>query len=111
MSDPPSTNGTQTERDQRGRFAKGNSGGPGNPFANDVGKLRARLYRVLRGKDVDQAIKTIREIMGKGKDSDRLTAARLLLDRALGPSEAVDVLQELAELRAAVDSLLERSGL
>jgi hypothetical protein len=76
-----------------------------------VGKLRAQLYRVLRTRDVDQAVKTIRSIMAEGKDGDRLTAARLLLDRALGPSEAVDVLPELAELRAAVDSLLERSGL
>ena len=83
MSTAPSPNGGQTarDRDPRGRFAKGNSGGPGNPYAAEVGKRRARLIKAIRNKDIDQAVKVMREVMAGGKDSDRLAAAKLLLDR------------------------------
>jgi hypothetical protein len=76
-----------------------------------VAKHRARLYTAARATDVREALKTIREVMGKGKDGDRLSAARLLLDRLVGPADALDVVAELAELRAIVNALLERSGL
>ena len=81
MSIAPSPNGGQSGRDPRGRFAKGN-GGPGNPYAAEVGKRRARLMKAIRNKDIDQAVKVMREVMAGGKDSDRLAAAKLLLDRA-----------------------------
>src|SRR5437016_2738897 len=38
----PSANGDYGH-DSRGRFAKGNKGGSGNPFARRVGRLRRRL--------------------------------------------------------------------
>ncbi len=85
----PIPNGTQTERDNRGRFAVGNSGGPGNPNAAAVGRLRARLFRAIRGDDIDTAIETMREAMGSAKPSDRLTAARLLLERARRRSPSI----------------------
>ena len=44
----PSPNGTQSGRDARGRFTAGNPGGPGNPFAAEVGKRRARLMKAIR---------------------------------------------------------------
>src|SRR5258708_2822640 len=34
-------------RDGSGRFAKGNKGGPGNPFARRVGRLRSALLEVV----------------------------------------------------------------
>jgi hypothetical protein len=88
------TNRTQTVRSAGGRFVKGTAPGPGNPHAALVGKLRARLYKVIKAKDVDAAIATIRDIMadGKGKAADRLTAAKLLLDRAIGdPSHVLEM--------------------
>ena len=97
----PSANGGQTAaagRDAGGRFVKGNGGGPGNPAAAQVGKNRARLYEIIRAADIDLAVKTMREMMRTGKDSDRLAAARLLLDRALGPIQAVDIEERLAEV-------------
>ena len=103
---PPSTNGEQTAaaagRAPSGRFAKGNSGGPGNPLAAEVGKHRARLFKAARAKDVDQALKTIREVMSKGKDSDRLAAAKLLLDRLIGPAVELDLLERLQRLEEAI---------
>jgi hypothetical protein len=98
----PSTNGGQTGRDTCGRFVKGNSGGPGNPHAAAVGKYRARLFQAIRDEDIDQAIKTIRAIMAKGKDSDRLAAARLLLDRAIGPPVEMDLIERLEKLEAVL---------
>ena len=95
MSDP-SANGRQTDgRDPRGRFAAGNRGGPGNPFAAEVGKRRARLIKAIRDKDMNQAVKVMREVMADGKDSDRLAAAKLLLDRAIGPIVEADLIRRL----------------
>ena len=35
--------------------------------------------KAIRNKDIDQAVKVMREVMAGGKDSDRLAAAKLLL--------------------------------
>jgi hypothetical protein len=105
MADLASPNATQTRGKPRGRpFAKGNPGGPGNPFAAEVGKLRARLFKAARAKDVDQALKTIRDVMSRGKDSDRLAAARLLLDRLIGPALELDLIERIEALEAAANS-------
>ena len=105
MESTPSTNGTQTAAPGRGpggRFSRGNGGGPGNPYAAEVGKHRARLFKAARAKDVDQALKTIREVMAKGKDCDRLAAAKLLLDRLIGPAVELDILERLEILESAL---------
>jgi len=106
----PSPNGPQTGRKANGQFAKGNGGGPGNPHAALVGKNRARLYEIIRTGDIELAVKTMRAIMRKGKDSDRLAAARLLLDRALGPIVALDFDERLAELERRLAAELQRES-
>ena len=93
----PSANGDQSGRNAKGQFVKGCPGGPGNPHAAQVGKNRARLYQIIRAADIDLAVKTMRDVMRKGKDSDRLNAARLLLNRALGPIVAVDFEERLTQ--------------
>lgn len=105
ISSQPSTNGDQTGRNARGQFVKGCPGGPGNPHAALVGKNRARLYEVIRAADIDLAVKTMRDVMRNGKDSDRLAAARLLFDRSLGPIVAVDFEERLAELERLAGEL------
>ncbi len=94
----PSPNRDQSGRNSKGQFVKGCLGGPGNPNAARVGKNRARLYEIIGAADIDLAVKTMREMMRTGKDSDRLAAARLLLDRALGPIAALDIEERLAEV-------------
>jgi hypothetical protein len=106
----PLPNGQQTDRNARGQFARGNRGGPGNPGAAQVGRNRARLYKVIRGQDIELAITTIRRVMQKGKDSDRLAAARLLLDRALGPIVSLDFEQRLAELETLLNEEPDRGA-
>jgi hypothetical protein len=82
----PSANGANG-RDQRGRFAKGNSGGPGNPFARRTAMLRRVLSTAVTEKDIAAIAKRLLE---QAKAGD-VAAARLLLSYAIGqPTEAVD---------------------
>jgi hypothetical protein len=94
----PSPNGPQTGRGPDGKFRKGCRPGPGNPYAAEVGKRRAKLLKEIKNKDVSLAVKVMRDVMTSGKDSDKLTAARMLLDRALGPIVEVDLISRLKEL-------------
>ena len=59
---------------------------------------RLCVDEIIRAADIDLAVKTMRDVMRNGKNSDRLNAARLLLDRALGPIQAVDIEDRLTEL-------------
>ncbi len=58
--------------------------------------------KAIKDRDIDRAVKVMREVMSTGKASDRLAAAKLLLDRALGPAIEVDLIERLEQLEAAV---------
>ena len=94
----PSPNGSNGERDEQGRFRKGNSGGPGNPQAQQVGRLRAALIRALTPEDAEAIVRALIE---KAKDGD-VQAARELLNRTVGRPLEPDVLDRLEALEAAV---------
>lgn len=97
---PPSANGANGEQndaapspnggnghDSRGRFAKGNKGGPGNPFARRVGRLRSLLVNLVTEEDLRAVAHKLVEQARNGN----LAAARLLLVYLIGrPGEAVD---------------------
>ena len=82
----PSTNGT-SGRNSNGQFAKGNPGGPGNPYARRVARLRATLLDAVGENglaDIVQGMVTA----AKGGD---VAAAKLLLSYLLGkPVESVE---------------------
>ena len=48
------------QRDTQGRFIKGNAGGPGNPFARRVAKLRAALVNSVSEADMEQIADDLR---------------------------------------------------
>ena len=81
-----STNGT-SGRNSNGQFAKGNPGGPGNPYARRVARLRATLLDAVGDNglaDIVQGMITA----AKGGD---VAAAKLLLSYLLGkPVESVE---------------------
>ena len=81
-----STNGT-SGRNSNGQFAKGNPGGPGNPYARRVARLRATLLDAVGENglaDIVQGMVTA----AKGGD---VAAAKLLLSYLLGkPVESVE---------------------
>lgn len=96
----PSTNGDNGERggatappqgtegrDARGRFAPGNAGGPGNPFARRVAQFRRVLCETVTDEDI-QAV--ARALIVKAQEGD-VAAARLLFSYTIGqPAPAVD---------------------
>ncbi len=73
-------------RDTNGRFAKGNSGGPGNPHAARVAALRAVMMEAVTEDDLRKIVAALIE---KAQAGD-VVAARELLDRCLGkPTAAI----------------------
>ena len=94
----PSTNG-QNGRDTKGRFTKGNSGGPGNPHARQAAQLRATLLKAVTAKDLREVV----EAMLRQAKQGNIAAAKLLLDRTLGPPVEIDLLARLEALEAQSD--------
>ena len=86
-------------RDNRGRFAKGNKGGPGYPYAKMVARLRSA---VLDEVSPDSLRAIVRKLIAKAMAGD-LGSAKEILNRALGPAEAADLIARLEELEAAVN--------
>lgn len=106
-NDPTESNGPANgDRDARGRFAPGNPGGPGNPRAADVGRLRARFFASIKDENMDRALAVIVELMDKtdARDSDRLAAARELIDRVIGKAVAADLLERIERLESLLSA-------
>jgi hypothetical protein len=76
-----------SSRDEKGRFAKGNKGGPGNPFGRRVGQLRKAVLEAVQEEDVRDIL---RAMVIKAKEGD-VAAAKVVLGYAVGkPTETVD---------------------
>lgn len=86
------------KRDAGGRFAEGNEGGPGNPYARQVAALRRELMDAVTPEDLREVVEAI---VAQAKAGD-LVAARLILDRTLGPSQPADLIARLEELEAVI---------
>jgi hypothetical protein len=121
----PSINGPNGRgahgRDQAGRFAKGNPGGPGNPHARRTAEIRATLISTVSDEDLQDIV---RALVGKAKAGD-VVAAREVLDRILGKAttpitvgEAEDTgdyasgypAASIAALQAHIDRLLGQNN-
>ena len=81
MNTPPSANGSNG-RGANGRFAKGNRGGPGNPYAKRTAAIRGLLLDAVTEDDLRQVVAKLVEL-AKGGD---LPAIRELFDRLFGKS-------------------------
>lgn len=80
MSESPSPNGSNGSRDTQGRFAKGNSGGPGNPYGKAVARWRSLFLQMVTEDDLREIVTMM---VQKAKDGDML-AAREVLNRLAG---------------------------
>jgi hypothetical protein len=69
-----------SERDDKGRFAPGNAGGPGNPFAAKTAQLRSALMDAVTDDDIQAVAQTLIQEARSGN----VQAGRELLDRTLG---------------------------
>ena len=77
----------QSGRAANGRFAKGNPGGPGNPFARQVAAMRQAFFVAVTTEDIAVIA---RAMIDKAKEGD-VAAARIVLQYTLGrPAATVD---------------------
>src|SRR5260370_27597428 len=109
------------DRDARGRFTKGNAGGPGNPFARQVTLLRASLVHSVTTQEIIRiggalkektlsgdvaAIKLLfQDLLGKPAetlDPDRIAVDewQKLKDAAIAPQAAADVVLQCPATKA-----------
>jgi hypothetical protein len=97
----PHSMGGQSDRDGNGRFRPGHSlPGPGNPNLRAMNKHRQELLASVKDGDIGKAIRFMVTVIEdqNARTSDRLTAARMLLDRLLGVPAATDVLERIERL-------------
>ena len=69
-----------SERDARGRFAKGNSGGPGNPYAREVAHVRKLMFATVSDEQIKALILRLLDMAMEGN----VPAAKLLLSYLMG---------------------------
>ena len=91
-------------RDGSGRFAPGNKGGPGNPFARKVGLLRSALLETVTEDDMKAVAAKLVEMARGG----HLPAFKELLERTLGRPIEADFLERLEELEKHLTQAQER---
>ncbi len=99
----PSTNGKDMEgRTPTGQFAPGWKGGPGNPQAGMVLKLRAKMLDTITAGDIALAIRTYRRVMKSetAKDSDKISAANAFLTRVFGTPANTEIVERIEALEA-----------
>ena len=99
----PTPNGPNG-RDERGRFAPGNVGGPGNPHAKQVGKLRSAMLAAVSDKEMKAVVKKLVELAKGGN----VPAAREVLDRCLGRPVEADLLERLEQLEELLSQRVPR---
>jgi len=95
------TNGSG--RTAGGRFATGNAGGPGNPHAPTVAKLRAAILAAVTPEDIDAIV---RAMIQRAKGGD-LGATKELLDRVIGKPADADLAERLDALEITAAELRE----
>ena len=81
-------------RDSKGRFTKGNSGGPGNPDTKNIGKRRSALFNA---ETMDDMIAVARQLVDLAKGGD-VRAIKELFDRTLGRPLEADLLERMERL-------------
>src|SRR5262245_27735326 len=78
---------TKNGRQANGRFAPGNPGGPGNPYARQVAEYQKATLAVV---SIERLKRILDAIAKKAEDGD-MTAAKLILHYTLGkPTASVD---------------------
>lgn len=95
--------GKRPERSGDGRFLPGNSGGPGNPYAAQVGKLRGVLLESVTEEDMRAVVEAL---VGAAKQGD-VAAAKVLFERVLGRPLEADILERIETLEQAASERQE----
>ena len=94
-SKTPSKNGSNGQRDARGRFVPGCEGGHGNPYAKQVHTFRSAIVQAVTPADI-QAV--IQALLKAAKEGD-VAAAKLFLERTVGAVKQEIKIEEGGELQ------------
>jgi hypothetical protein len=86
-------------REKNGRFAAGNSGGPGNPYVRQTAQLRAALLRAVKEGDLEKAAAAVLRKAIKGD----VIAFRELCDRLLGKPSSSDLVERVEKLESLIE--------
>jgi hypothetical protein len=105
---PPSPNGSdggvtgdsggesthESGRDTRGRFASGNKGGPGNPYAARVGRWREIMTEAVTDDDMRAVVAALVTAAKRGES----WAVKEVFDRTVGKPVEADLVVRLEML-------------
>ena len=97
---PKGTNG----RDAKGRFVPGYAGGPGNPHAKRVAKLRSTLLNAVTEDDIREIVQ---KLVAMAKEGD-IHAAKEVLQRTLGRPIEHDLLERIEGLEEMALEVADR---
>ncbi len=81
-------------RGSNGRFLPGNRLAKGNPAAKRAQKLRLALMKAVKPSDLERIVAKLIDEAAAGD----VQAAKLIMDRVLGPPLSHDVEERLAQL-------------
>ena len=95
----PSQNG-ENGRDSRGRFAPGNSGGPGNATARKAATFRAKLFDAVSVGDFAAIVARLLQ-EAKGGES---WAVKLTLEYLVGPPQDIALEERLQKLETLLSN-------
>lgn len=83
-----SQNVANVTHDDKGKFAKGNKGGPGNPYAKKAHELKVAAYAAVTGEDMTAIVRKAVEQAKKGDKAAREWVTDRLLGKATQHVEA-----------------------
>ncbi len=89
-ADPPSPNGSNG-RDARGRFVKGNPGGPGNPHGRRTARLRALFLKSISDDDFQSVVACLVKYATRLQN---VSYIREVLDRTIGKATTAGTVVE-----------------
>lgn len=92
----PNANGGNGGRDSKGRFTKGNSGGPGNPYVRSISRFRSALINSVSEDDISAVAEAL---IRKARDGD-IAAFRVIAPYLLGQPP------QIANKRASSDQVI-----
>src|SRR4051812_45694768 len=104
MNDSPSPT-APNGRNANGKFSPGNLCAKGNPFAKRVARLRSALFKAVSPADLREVLTAL---LTQAKAGD-VASIKELLQRLLGPPEAVD-LMESGRAGRKLDQIAESKG-
>lgn len=93
-------------RDEHGRFAKGNPGGPGNPYARRQAEYQAAIQDVVSPQRFRGVLTVLLKAVLERGD---IQAARLLMDRVLGKPRAEPIAEGAMDMPKGLDSAADVS--